>query len=151
MPRGPESTVMPPTRIWLQVTPMSGLLPGQFPPVVLAPVAPPPDLAPVPPAPAEPLAPLAPLAPAAGPLALVLRAAPQVLSLANDRRLFHGSPVPRSRDGLLPLRSCPHRRPGQEHRAEEVVPLQQLLTAAVEADLTLLEEVGVVSDGQGQV
>src|SRR4051794_12333675 len=72
MPRGPESTVMPPTRIWLQVTPMSGLLPGQFPPVVLAPVAPPPDLAPVPPAPAEPLAPLAPLAPAAGPLALVL-------------------------------------------------------------------------------
>src|SRR5437764_15330716 len=71
MPRGPESTVMPPTRIWLQVTPMSGLLPGQFPPVVLAPVATPPDLAPVPPAPPEPLAPpaaaLVPVAPAAVP------------------------------------------------------------------------------------
>src|SRR5205085_2492543 len=42
---------MPPTRIWLQVTPMSGLLPGQLPPVVLAPVKPPPVLAPVPPPP----------------------------------------------------------------------------------------------------
>src|SRR6266705_2264264 len=49
MPRGPESTVMPPTRIWLQVTPMSGLLPGQFPPVVLAALVPPVDPAPPPP------------------------------------------------------------------------------------------------------
>src|SRR5437764_8543052 len=64
---------MPPTRIWLQVTPMSGLLPGQFPPVVLAPVTPPPVLAPVPPPPLPPVPPPATVVPVAlPPLALLV-------------------------------------------------------------------------------